>query len=46
VKGLHSVGLGGPCGKVRPARWQVDSNLLGALKVASIDLCVANETFS
>ena len=33
VKALHSVGLG-PQGKVRPARWQVDDNLLSALKVA------------
>ena len=34
VKALHSVGLG-MTGKVRPTRWQVDGNLLGALRVAS-----------
>jgi hypothetical protein len=35
VKALQSVGFGMSKGKVRPVRWPVDSELLGALAVAS-----------
>jgi hypothetical protein len=35
VKALQSVGFGMSKGKVRPVRWPVDLELLGALAVAS-----------